>query len=84
MFFEGERIFPEFLTKILADYKIADHHIAGQSNGGISAFDVAASGRHDLSIHSRRPWVVLTDARDVIQTLFALEEILQQLTARSH
>jgi poly(3-hydroxybutyrate) depolymerase len=45
LFFEGgERIFPEFLTKILADYKIADgkFHIAGQSNGGISAFHVAA------------------------------------------
>jgi poly(3-hydroxybutyrate) depolymerase len=46
LFFEGgERIFPEFLTKILADYKIIDNkfHIAGQSNGGISAFHVAAS-----------------------------------------
>jgi poly(3-hydroxybutyrate) depolymerase len=46
LFFEGgERIFPEFLTKILADYKIASDkfHIAGQSNGGISAFHVAAS-----------------------------------------
>jgi len=45
LFFEGGgRIFPEFLTKILADYKIADSkfHIAGQSNGGISAFHVAA------------------------------------------
>ncbi len=46
LFFEGgERIFPEFLTKILADYKIAGNkfHIAGQSNGGISAFHVAAT-----------------------------------------
>jgi poly(3-hydroxybutyrate) depolymerase len=46
LFFEGgERIFPEFLTKILSDYKIASDkfHIAGQSNGGISAFHVAAS-----------------------------------------
>ncbi len=46
LFFEGgERIFPEFLTRILADYKIAANkfHIAGQSNGGISAFHVAAS-----------------------------------------
>jgi len=46
LFFEGgERIFPEFLKKILADYKIIDgkFHIAGQSNGGISAFHVAAS-----------------------------------------
>jgi poly(3-hydroxybutyrate) depolymerase len=46
LFFEGgERIFPEFLTRILADYKISENkfHIAGQSNGGISAFHVAAS-----------------------------------------
>ncbi len=45
LFFEGgERIFPEFLKMILADYKIQDNkfHIAGPSNGGIAAFHVAA------------------------------------------
>ena len=45
LFFEGgERIFPEFLKQILADYKIRDNklHIAGPSNGGISAFHVAS------------------------------------------
>src|SRR6204780_806360 len=45
LFFEGgERIFPEFLKLILADYKIQDNkfHIAGPSNGGIAAFHVAA------------------------------------------
>lgn len=45
LFFEGgEKIFPEFLTRILADYKIADNkfHAAGISNGGISAFLVAS------------------------------------------
>ena len=45
LFFEGgERIFPEFLDKILRDYKIRDNkfHIAGISNGGISAFHIAA------------------------------------------
>src|SRR5580692_12568639 len=45
LFFEGgERIFPEFLKQILADYKIQDSkfHIAGVSNGGISAFHVAS------------------------------------------
>jgi predicted peptidase len=45
LFFEGgERIFPEFLKKILADYKIRDNkfHIAGPSNGGISAFHIAS------------------------------------------
>jgi predicted esterase len=46
LFFEGgERIFPEFLTLILADYHIENNkfHIAGPSNGGIAAFHVAAA-----------------------------------------
>jgi predicted peptidase len=44
-FEEGSRVFPEFLNKLLADYKIRDNkfHIAGMSNGGISAFYIAAS-----------------------------------------
>jgi len=44
LFFDGgERIFPEFLKLIESDYKIQDNkfHIAGPSNGGISAFHVA-------------------------------------------
>jgi poly(3-hydroxybutyrate) depolymerase len=46
LFFEGgARIFPDFLKMILADYKIQDgkFHIAGVSNGGISALHVAAA-----------------------------------------
>ena len=46
LFFEGgARIFPEFLKMILADYKIQDgkFHIAGVSNGGISALHIAAA-----------------------------------------
>jgi poly(3-hydroxybutyrate) depolymerase len=46
LFFEdGDRIFPEFLKMILADYKIQDNkfHIAGPSSGGIAAFHVAAA-----------------------------------------
>ena len=46
LFFEGgERIFPEFLKQILAEYRIQDSkfHIAGPSNGGIAAFHVAAA-----------------------------------------
>jgi poly(3-hydroxybutyrate) depolymerase len=41
---EGDRIFPEFLNQLLAEYKIRDgkFHIAGMSNGGISAFHIAA------------------------------------------
>jgi poly(3-hydroxybutyrate) depolymerase len=46
LFFEegGAKIFPDFLTKILADFKIQDNkfHIAGVSNGGLSAFHIAA------------------------------------------
>jgi poly(3-hydroxybutyrate) depolymerase len=44
-FEEGDRIFPEFLKMMLADYKIRDNklHIAGPSNGGIAAFHVAAA-----------------------------------------
>lgn len=46
LFFEGgDRIFPAFISLILSDYKIQDNklHIAGVSNGGISAFHIAAS-----------------------------------------
>jgi len=44
-FDEGDRIFPEFLQMILADYKIQDgkFHIAGPSNGGIASFHIAAA-----------------------------------------
>jgi predicted peptidase len=45
LFFEGgEKIFPEFLKQILADYKIEGNkfHIAGPSNGGIASFHVAS------------------------------------------
>jgi poly(3-hydroxybutyrate) depolymerase len=46
LFFEdGARVFPEFLNKLMSDYKIRDNkfHIAGMSNGGISAFYIAAA-----------------------------------------
>ena len=45
LFFErGARVFPQFLDKILADFKIKDgkFHVAGMSNGGISSFYIAA------------------------------------------
>lgn len=45
LFFDGgERVFPEFLKLILADYKVENgkFHVAGPSNGGIAAFHVAA------------------------------------------
>jgi poly(3-hydroxybutyrate) depolymerase len=46
LFFEGgAKVFPAFLVKLLADYKILDNkfHMAGVSNGGLSAFHIAAS-----------------------------------------
>jgi poly(3-hydroxybutyrate) depolymerase len=45
LFFErGARVFPAFLVQLLADYKIlgGKWHIAGVSNGGLSAFHLAA------------------------------------------
>jgi poly(3-hydroxybutyrate) depolymerase len=45
LFFEGgARVFPEFIDRMLAEYKIRDNklHIAGMSNGGISAFVIAS------------------------------------------
>ncbi len=43
-FEEGARVFPEFLDRMRAEYKIRDNkfHIAGMSNGGLSAFYIAA------------------------------------------
>lgn len=46
LFFEdGDRIFPDFLKMIMADYKIQGDkfHIAGPSNGGIASLHVAAA-----------------------------------------
>ncbi len=41
---DGARVFPEFLNQLLGDYKVRDgkFHIAGMSNGGISAFYIAS------------------------------------------
>jgi len=41
---DGAKIFPEFLEQLLRDYKIRDNkfHVAGMSNGGRSAFHIAA------------------------------------------
>jgi len=46
LFFEGgAKVFPEFIVKLLADFKVLNNklHIAGVSNGGLSAFHIAAS-----------------------------------------
>lgn len=42
-FQEGDRVFPAFLDMIRKDYRVAGKiHIAGHSNGGLSAFHIAA------------------------------------------
>jgi predicted peptidase len=43
-FEEGARVFPQFLDQLLGEYKVRDRkfHIAGMSNGGLSAFHIAA------------------------------------------
>lgn len=45
LFFQGgARIFPAFLDQLRRDYRIAGKfHVAGHSNGGLSAFHVAAN-----------------------------------------
>ena len=42
---QGSKIFPEFIEMLLREYKIRDNkfHVAGMSNGGRSAFHIAAS-----------------------------------------
>lgn len=45
LFFEsGDRVFPAFIVKLLGDYKVLQNkfHIAGVSNGGLSAFHIAS------------------------------------------
>ena len=43
-FYDGDRVFPEFLDNILAAHRIeaGKFHVAGPSNGGIAAMHVAA------------------------------------------
>ena len=43
-FEEGARVFPAFLVKLLGDFKVLQNkfHIAGVSNGGLSAFHIAS------------------------------------------
>jgi len=44
LFFQGgDRVFPQFLEQLFKDYKVENgkFHIAGHSNGGISAFHIA-------------------------------------------
>jgi len=52
-FEEGARVFPQFITELLSDFKVdgGKFHIAGMSNGGLSAFHIAAMyPRYFLSV----------------------------------
>ena len=65
LFFErGDRVFPEFLDFIQATYKVSGKmHIAGHSNGGLSAFHVAAKYPQSFSTLTGYPG--LLDGEDV-------------------
>jgi predicted peptidase len=63
----GDKIFPEFIEMLLREYKIRDNklHVAGVSNGGRSAFHIAAMyPRYFLSplpaVWRACPWSIVT------------------------
>jgi poly(3-hydroxybutyrate) depolymerase len=65
LFFEGgDRIFPEFLDFILKTYKVRGKlHVAGHSNGGISAFHVATKFPHYFSTLTGYPGLLEESAK---------------------
>jgi poly(3-hydroxybutyrate) depolymerase len=66
LFFEGaDRVFPEFLEQLLRDYKVkgGKFHVAGHSNGGLSAFHVAA--RYPQYVGTLTGYPGLLDGPDV-------------------
>ena len=75
LFFQGgEKIFPEFIVMMLANYKIQGNkfHVAGYSNGGTSAFLVAASyPQYFLSI-TAFPGYLLRDAATSVSNISKL------------
>ena len=54
-FQRGAGVFPEFLDEILGTYNIEDgkFHVAGASNGGLSAFHIAACPSRVLQVGHR-------------------------------
>ena len=72
LFFEGgARIFPDFLKKILAEYKVQDNkfHIAGPSNGGIAAMYVAAADPQYFSSVTAFPGYMWQPSMDKLQAI---------------
>src|SRR3989442_5716006 len=67
LFFEGaDRIFPAFLDQILRDYKVETGklHIAGPSNGGISAIPYCCHVSAVLPLPNRLPGLFAGGSQD--------------------
>lgn len=74
MFFEGaDRIFPGFLDMIVRDYQVpmGRLHVAGHSNGGLSAFHVAAA--HPAYFATLTGYPGLLDGVDTARRLQGLQ-----------
>jgi dienelactone hydrolase len=71
---DGARVFPEFLNRLLHDYKIRDNkfHIAGMSNGGRSAFFIASSYPSYFSSVTGFPGYLAEDTPERLKALSGL------------
>lgn len=76
---DGAQIFPEFLARFLRDYKIQDNkfHVAGNSNGGLSAFHIAAS-------HAKYFWSVTGLPGYIYEPTLAQARALSSLCINMH
>jgi poly(3-hydroxybutyrate) depolymerase len=74
LFEGGDRIFPAFLDQILKDYKVKGGKIflAGHSNGGISAFHVAAAYPQYFISLTGYPGLLYGDDINKVQALKSL------------
>jgi len=73
-FEEAAQIFPEFLDRFLRDYKIQDNklHVAGNSNGGLSAFHIAASHPQYFWSVTGFPGYIYEPTREQVRALSGL------------
>ncbi|MGH9784203.1 MAG: alpha/beta hydrolase-fold protein [Terriglobia bacterium] len=71
---DGARIFPEFLDRFLRDYTIQDNklHVAGNSNGGLSAFHIAASHPQYFWSVTGFPGYIYEPTREQVRALSTL------------
>ena len=69
-FQDGDRVFPAFLDLLRKDYRIAGRiHIAGHSNGGLSAFHLAARYPDAFSTVTGYPGLYEEDAKGSLRAL---------------